>query len=91
MTSDNEREQDVEPAGHVKEAAEAARQRPRTRVFSEALVAAIPAAGEPAAAAPAETPRRPPRWVSEAVVAAIPAAGETEPGGGADDGDGAGA
>jgi hypothetical protein len=80
MTKRSEKARDVEPAGEVREAAEAGRRRPRTRVFSEAMVAAIPEEGEAVAAAPAGTPRRPPRWLSEAVVAAIPAEG------GADDG-----
>jgi hypothetical protein len=51
---------------------------PRTRVVSEAVVAAL-----------SEEPPRPrTRVVSEAVVAAIPAQGEAEPGGGADGGAG---
>ena len=46
MKRDSERERDAETAGEVSETAEAPRRRPRTRVFSEAMVAAIPAEGE---------------------------------------------
>jgi hypothetical protein len=70
MTSDNERGRDVGPAEKVSETAEVARRRPRTRVFSEAVVAAL-----------SDEPRRlRTRVVSEEIVAAIPAEG------GADDG-----
>lgn len=48
MTSYKERERDVEPADEVREAAEAARRRPRTRVVSEAVVAAFSAEAEAA-------------------------------------------
>lgn len=73
---DNERGRDAEPAGEVRGAAEAPRRRPRQRWISEAIVAAIPAAGETVAAAPPEAPRRPrTRVFSEAVVMAIPAGG----------------
>ena len=78
--SDSKKERDVEPAGEVSEAAEAPRRRLRTRVISEEIVAAIPAAGASVAAAPADTPRWPPRWLSEAVVAAIPAEGSADDG-----------
>jgi hypothetical protein len=54
---------------------------PRTRVVSEAVVAAL-SEGPPQR-------RRRTRVVSEAIVAAIPEAGEAEPGGGADDDAGA--
>jgi hypothetical protein len=91
MTSDNERARDAEPAGEGNEAAESRRRRPRTRVFAEAVVAAIPEEGEAVAAAPSDTPRkRRTRVVSEAVVAAIPAGGDAAEGG-ADDEAGAGA
>ena len=71
MTKRDERAGGVEPP-----------RRPRKRVVSEAIVAALP-----------EEPRRPrTRVVAAAVVAAIPAAeGEAEPGGGADGDEGAGA
>lgn len=80
MTSDNGRGRDVEPAGDVSEAVEAARRRPRTRVVSEAVVAAL-----------SDEPRPRTQVVSEAVAAALPPEGEAEPEGGADDDDGAGA
>jgi hypothetical protein len=91
MKRDKERGRNVEPAGEVRETAEARRPwpRPRTRVVCEAAVAAIPAEGEAGAAAPAEASRRPrTRVVAEAVVAAIPEAGPAE---GADAEAGAGA
>jgi hypothetical protein len=70
MTKRDEREQGVEPP-----------RTPRTRVVSEAVVAAL-----------SDRPPRPrTRVMAEAVVAAIPAEGEAEPGGGADDEAGAGA
>lgn len=81
MTSDNERGRDVEPAEEVREAAEASRPSPRTRVVSEAVAAGL-----------SDTQRRPrTRVFAEAVVAAIPAKAEAESGGGADDEAGAGA
>jgi hypothetical protein len=46
MKRGSEKERDAEPAGEVMETAEAARRSPRTRVISEAVVAAFPAAGE---------------------------------------------
>lgn len=79
MTSDNERGRDVEPAEEVSEAVEAARRGPRTRVVSEAVVAAL-----------SEEPRPRTQVVSE-VAAALPPEGEAEPEGRADDDDGAGA
>ena len=81
MKSDKERGRDVEPAGEVRETGEARRpsSRPRTRVVSEAAVAAIPAASEAGAAAPAEASRRPrTRVLAEAIVAAIPEPGPAE-------------
>lgn len=61
MMSNDERARDAEPAGEIREAADSPRTRPRQRV------------------------------VSEAVVAALSEEREAERGGGADDGDGAGA
>jgi hypothetical protein len=81
MTNDSERERDAEPAGEVSEASAVLRRRPRTRVVSEAVAAAL-----------SDRPPRPrTRVMAEAVVAAIPAEAGAEPGGGGDGDEGAGA
>jgi hypothetical protein len=48
MTKRSERERDVEPVGEVSEEAEAPRRRLRTRVVTEAVVAAFSAEAEAA-------------------------------------------
>jgi hypothetical protein len=91
MSKRDERGRDVEPAGEVREADKAARRRPLTRVFSEAVVAALSEGGA-VGAAPPEKPRRPlTRVVAEAVVAAIPAGGRAQAEGCTDGESGAGA